>query len=40
VVVDSIEQAVEWLRAEAVRLYPESEFAKRYGRGFVRGSIR
>jgi len=27
--------AIEWLRAEAVRRYPGSEFAKKYGRGFV-----
>lgn len=33
-VVASTEEAAEWLRENAVRLYPESEFAKLYGRGF------
>ena len=33
--VGSIGEAVEWLRAKAVELYPESEFAKKYRRGFV-----
>ncbi len=32
-VVASPEEATEWLRATAVRLYPDSEFAKLY-RGF------
>ena len=31
---DRFSEAVEWLRAEAVRRYPDSEFAKKYGRGF------
>ena len=31
----SFEEAVEWLRDEAIRRYPDSEFAKRYGSGFV-----
>jgi hypothetical protein len=30
-VVDSIEEAAEWLRATAIRLFPDSEFAKLYG---------
>jgi hypothetical protein len=30
----SFTRAAEWLRDEAVRRYPESEFAKKYGRGF------
>ncbi len=33
-VVASTEEAAEWLREAAVQLYPESEFAKLYGRGF------
>jgi hypothetical protein len=28
-------EAVEWLREQAIRLYPASEFAQRYGRGFT-----
>lgn len=32
-VVASIEEVEEWLRANAVRLYPDSEFARLY-RGF------
>jgi hypothetical protein len=33
-IVASTEEAAEWLCETAVRLYPESEFAKLYGRGF------
>jgi hypothetical protein len=29
-VVESPEAAAEWLRANAVRLYPDSEFARHY----------
>jgi hypothetical protein len=32
-VVNNIEEAAEWLRANAVRLYPDSTFARLY-RGF------
>jgi hypothetical protein len=31
----SFAEAVEWLRAETVRCYPGSEFARKWGRGFV-----
>jgi hypothetical protein len=34
-IVASVGEAVDWLRAEAVRRYPDSDFAKRYARGFV-----
>jgi hypothetical protein len=30
----SLAEAAEWLRATAVRLYPDSVFAKRHRRGF------
>ena len=33
--VYSFDSAAEWLRAEAIRQYPETEFAKQYGRGFA-----
>ena len=32
--LDTLGEAIEWLRDEAIRLYPDSDFAKRYGRGF------
>jgi hypothetical protein len=32
----SIREAVEWLRDHAIKHYPDSEFARHYGRGFVR----
>jgi hypothetical protein len=32
--VDTAIEAVEWLRATAIELYPESPFAQKYGRGF------
>jgi hypothetical protein len=35
-VVASIEEAADWLRANAVRLYPDSTFARLY-RGFGPG---
>jgi hypothetical protein len=35
VVVENLAEAVEWLRTEAIRRYPDSEFAKSYGHGFV-----
>jgi hypothetical protein len=31
-VVSGLDDAAEWLRATAVRLYPDSTFAQRYGR--------
>jgi hypothetical protein len=31
----SLAEAAEWQRGEAVRQYPDSEFAKRYARGFI-----
>jgi hypothetical protein len=31
----NIREAVEWLREQAIRPYPDSEFAQRYGRGFT-----
>jgi len=31
----SFAEAAEWLRDEAVQRYPDSEFAKKYGGGFV-----
>ena len=34
-VVASADEAAKWLRANAVRLYPDSTFAHRYGRGLV-----
>jgi hypothetical protein len=30
----SFAEAIEWLRAEAVRRYPNSGFAKKHARGF------
>src|SRR5262245_32705047 len=33
--LSSLEDALAWLRNEAVRLYPDSDFAKKYGRGFL-----
>jgi len=33
-VVDSIGEAVEWFRTNAVKLYPDSTFALKYARGF------
>jgi hypothetical protein len=30
----SLTEAVEWLRSKAIELYPDSEFAKAYKRGF------
>ena len=33
-VLDSIGEVVEWLRSTAVRLYPNSAFARKYARGF------
>jgi hypothetical protein len=30
----SLSEAAEWLRAAAIRLYPDSVFAQRYRRGF------
>jgi hypothetical protein len=33
-VVRSIGEAVEWLRSTAVRIYPDSEFARKFARGF------
>jgi len=30
----SLSQAVEWLRAKAIEIYPDGEFAKEYRRGF------
>jgi hypothetical protein len=32
--VQNMEEAAEWLRANAVRLYPDSVFAGSYRRGF------
>lgn len=31
---DTGAEAVEWLRATAIKLYPDSPFAKKYQRGF------
>ena len=31
---NSIDAAAEWLRAKAIELYPDSEFAKAWRRGF------
>jgi hypothetical protein len=31
---DTGAEAVEWLRATAIRLYPDSPFAKKHRRGF------
>ena len=31
----NIREAVEWLRQQAMKHYPDSEFARRHGRGFV-----
>jgi hypothetical protein len=31
----NIREAVEWLRQQAIKHYPDSEFARRYGRGFT-----
>ena len=33
--VGSLQEAAEWLRANAVRRYPESKFAKRFPRSIV-----
>jgi hypothetical protein len=33
-VAGSIGEAIEWLRSTAVRLYPDSAFARKYARGF------
>ena len=33
--VESVDAAVEWLKAQAIMLYPDSKFAKRWGRGFA-----
>jgi hypothetical protein len=33
-VVGSIGEAAEWLRSNAVRLYPDSTFARKYTHGF------
>ena len=30
-VVANIDEAAEWLRVIAIKLYPESDFARRYG---------
>jgi hypothetical protein len=30
----SLDQAADWLRDKAIELYPDSEFAKEYRRGF------
>jgi hypothetical protein len=32
-VLGGIEEAAEWLRATAIKLYPDSEFAQKYARG-------
>ena len=37
-VVSSPEEAADWLRETAVRLFPDSEFAKLYAGGFGRNS--
>jgi hypothetical protein len=33
-VVGTLLEAVEWLRATAVKLHPDSTFARKYARGF------
>jgi hypothetical protein len=33
-VVGSIGEAVEWLRSTAIKLYPDSKFARKYAHGF------
>jgi hypothetical protein len=33
-IVSSVQEAVEWLRSAAIKLYPESVFARKYARGF------
>ena len=30
----SLSQAIDWLRSKAIEIYPDSEFAKAYKRGF------
>jgi len=32
--VSTLDEAAEWLRSNAVQLYPDSEFAKKHRRGF------
>ena len=33
--VSSVSEIAEWLRSNAVRCYPNSEFARKYSKGFV-----
>ncbi len=33
-IVDTAAEAIEWLRATAIQIYPNSPFAEKYRRGF------